>query len=128
VGDETRPGSRRLLLIDPGPTLRTVVRLHLAPAGYEVAEVPGAPDALGALRAGTAELAIARASEGLSFAEALRRADDPRLRDVPVLLIANPGGEAALARARELGARVLIAPVTGPRLAAAVAAMLGDGG
>jgi CheY-like chemotaxis protein len=122
--DEPRAGAVSILLVDPGPTLRTVARLHLTGARFDVAEVASADAALAAIGRRRVDLAIAPARCGQPLLAELRKHADERVRALPLLLVSEaPGGRAA-ARAGEPGVRVLAAPVTGPRLFAAVDELL----
>jgi CheY-like chemotaxis protein len=113
--------------VDPGPTLRTIAQLHLAGTGFEIAEAPTVPAALAAVRRRTADLVVVALAPGLELLEALRQDADEGLRALPVVLTSPSPSAPSHARAEEFGARLLAAPVTGPRLAATVSDLLGIG-
>jgi DNA-binding NarL/FixJ family response regulator len=121
---------RVVLLVDHGPTLRTVVRLHLADGGaFDAAEFVEARDAAGAvevLRSRAVHLVIAEVGGGAAARatlEALREAVAPR--GVPMVLVAARPGHALVAAAGAFpGCALVEKPVTAPRLRAAIDAVM----
>jgi CheY-like chemotaxis protein len=121
--------SRTILLIEPSPTLRTVVRLHLGHGRprHDFLEAASAEEGLALLSERRVDLVIAgldRQAEALQLLAALR--DDGARGATPLVLVANPpASELQRAAARAGGVVVVKKPVTGPRLRAAIARLLG---
>jgi DNA-binding response OmpR family regulator len=121
-----------VLLVGAPPTLRTVARLHLgAAAGMEVVEAVGDDDAFDLVQRRRVDLAVCAArgnpDERCSWVRRLREAPEPQVRSVPVLMVAERRDRALEAWCGTVGrTAVVVAPVTGPRLVAAVRALLGD--
>jgi CheY-like chemotaxis protein len=119
---------RRVLLVGADAALRTVASLHLTPRGLDLIE---ASDEAAALELAQLALSavVARADrprvDVTAFLERLRAAEDARVRDLPVVLVAaTRSTELEALCARLPPARLLAAPVTGPRLVATIDALL----
>jgi DNA-binding NtrC family response regulator len=121
---------RVVLLVDHGPALRTVVRLHLVDGGaYDADEFVEARDAAGAaevLRSRAVHLVIAEVAGGAGAGatlEALCAAAAPR--GVPMVLVATRLSHALAAAVRAIPRCALVErPVTAPRLRAAIDAVM----
>jgi len=113
-------GGVRVLVVDDNPTNRRVVREYLAQAGADPADVPGAAEALDALRraAGAGRpfrLLVSDVQmpqcDGFRLAREVR--GDPRLADVRIILLTSGGERGDGERCRELGvAAYLLKPVS----------------
>ena len=118
-----------ILLVDADASLRTIASLHLSPAGLRLVEAAGDAEALELARGDGVAAIVARVDgprvDARGLLERLRAADEPGASAVPVLLVsANGSPELAALCARLPPARVLAAPVTGPRLVATLEALL----
>jgi CheY-like chemotaxis protein len=127
-GDGGPSPGRTILLVDAGPALRTVARLHLGEE-VDVLEAPDEESAFELLRRRRVDLAICAAEsariEGLACLRRLRAEPSPSVRAVPVLLLSARPVPELHAQCAELGpAAVLDGPPTAPRLVSAVAALL----
>ncbi len=81
---------KRLLIVDDDPDFVDGIRSILEAAGYEVDAAYNPKDGFEALQARPCDLLLldimmGRGAEGIMFARKMRR--DPRLREVPVLII-----------------------------------------
>ncbi len=88
-----------ILLVDPSPSQRLVLKSRLAAAHYEVTALADGPAALAALRARRADLVLLGSDTGEDWPVALLRdmRADPGLAAVPAILLLPPA-EAALRR------------------------------
>jgi PAS domain S-box-containing protein len=116
-------GRKRILLADADAGRSLRVRALLA-ASYDVREPGGVEETLRAARERRADLVLAGVEGGgLELLRALRA--DAWTADLPVILLARPGGEHACAEALESGADDALAEPFPPRaLVARVAARL----
>jgi DNA-binding response OmpR family regulator len=99
---------RRVLVVEPDAGTRSLLQFGLVRDGYQVAALPSAEEAERLLAEGlvlpglvVAEVGLAGA-DGISFCERLRA--HPRLRDIPVLLLAARPSAVDLERAGRAGA------------------------
>jgi CheY-like chemotaxis protein len=122
-----------VLLVDLGPAVRTVVRLHLADGtGFAADEFIEAGDLAGArevLRSRAVQLVIAEVAGGggAKAIEQLREASGQR--EVPMVVVASHPAQALAAAVRGAPCCALVEkPVTAPRLRAALRAVLGGKG
>jgi len=124
-----------VLLVDDHATNRSILATLFAGWGARADAVDGGVAALQALERAIDEgcpyelVVLDYQMPGMDgFALAERIAADPRLRDVPRILLSSAGTGLDLARARELGiARCLSKPVYGADLLQAIANALGSG-
>jgi CheY-like chemotaxis protein len=128
-GGNTRRERRSILFVGADAALRTVANLHLQPAGLDVLESPDEDSALELAGRGGIDAVVARAQGhrlgGATILERLRASEDARVRDLPVLLVSGArSAELAALCARLPPARAVAAPITGPRLVAALEALL----
>jgi CheY-like chemotaxis protein len=122
-----RGSARTVLLVDHGPALRTTVHLHLGKRGaLEFVEAADGAGAAAVLRGRQVHLVIAHVAEGgeRALVDALRPAG-PQERAVPLVLVGS-GADLRSAAAQHPRCAVVSAPVTWPRLRAAIAAVEPD--
>jgi DNA-binding response OmpR family regulator len=100
--------SRRVLLVEPDAGARSLLQFGLSREGFQVAALPSAEEAERHLAEGlvvpgvvVAEVGLGGA-DGISFCQRLRA--HPRLRDIPVLLLAAHPSAGDLERAGRAGA------------------------
>ena len=115
--------SRRVLLIDDAPFFRNMLAPVLSAAGYHVAVVASAVEALELLRSGHAFEAIVTDIEmpgmnGFELAEALR--NDARHGETPVIGLSATVSPAAVERGRRAGLYDYVAKFDRPGLIAAL--------
>ena len=107
LGD--RPAdARRVLLVEPDAGARSLLQLGLVREGFQVAALPSAEEAERHLAEGLVVPGLVVAEVGLSGADGIalcqRLRAHPRLRDVPVLLLAARPSAGDLERAGRAGA------------------------
>ena len=112
----------KILVVDDDESLRELLRLHLAAAGYEVQVAPDAIAAGYLVLQGAPDLIITDVNmphmDGFEFVAALR--SDAALSSIPVIFLTSV--EDGDARGRELGAAGYVTkPVRADRLLALVA-------
>ena len=107
LGDR-KADARRVLLVEPDAGARSLLQFGLLREGFQVAALPSAEEAESHLAEGlvlpgvvVAEVGLAGA-DGISFCQRLRA--HPRLRDIPVLLLAARPSAGDLERAGRAGA------------------------
>ncbi len=100
--------ARRVLLVEPDAGARSLLQLGLLREGFQVAALPSAEEAERHLAEGlvvpgvvVAEVGL-QGADGISLCQRLRA--HPRLRDIPVLLLAAHPSPADLERAGRAGA------------------------
>src|SRR3982751_4309905 len=85
-----------VLVIDDSPTITKVVQLVLTKAGYEVETAPDGEAGLAALRAHRPDVIlldfVMPKMNGYQFCRELTA--DPKLRDIPVVLMSEKGDQA----------------------------------
>ena len=93
----------RILIVDDELSLRRLVRLYLAKAGFAVEEASTGPQALAALRRGDIDLAIVDVMlPEVDGFEVVRRAR--RSSSIPIILLTARGEEASRVAGLEIGA------------------------
>ncbi len=93
----------RILIVDDELSLRRLVRLYLAKAGFAVEEASTGPEALAALRRGDIDLAIVDVMlPEVDGFEVVRRAR--RSSSIPIILLTARGEEASRVAGLEIGA------------------------
>ncbi|MCQ8240937.1 response regulator [Rhizosaccharibacter radicis] len=101
-----------ILVVDDSITTRTLERSILQAQGYRVLLAVDGVDALTVLRTTEREVDVVVADvemprlDGFGLLDAMQR--DPRLRQVPVILMTSRGEAADVARGMELGARAYL--------------------
>jgi DNA-binding response OmpR family regulator len=108
----------RILVVDDEADVREVVQLNLGREGFDVATAPDGESALELLRQGTFEAAIVDVMmpgmDGLELCRAIRR--EPRLRNLPVLILTARDSEMDHIIGLEVGADDFISKSASPRL------------
>lgn len=112
----------RILVVDDDESIRELLRMHLASAGYEVQVAPDAIAAGYLVLQGAPDLIITDVSmphmDGFEFVAALK--SDPSMSSIPVIFLTSV--EDGDARGRELGAVGYVTkPVRADRLLSIVA-------
>jgi len=112
----------RILVVDDDESMRELIRIHLAAAGYEVQTAADAISAGYMVLASAPDLILTDVSmpymDGFEFVAALRA--DPSVPPIPVIFLTSV--EEGMERARELGAAgYLVKPVRADELLATVA-------
>lgn len=96
----------RIVVVDDDASIRRLIELILLRAGYRLALVANAPDALAEITAEPADLVITDLMmpdmSGLDLLRALRA--DPQQADVPVIVLTAVGQPSQVDAARSLGA------------------------
>ena len=100
--------ARRVLLVEPDAGARSLLQLGLLREGFQVAALPSAEEAERHLAEGLVVPGVVVAEVGLEGADGIslcqRLRAHPRLRDIPVLLLAAHPSPADLERAGRAGA------------------------
>ena len=101
--------SKRLLIVDDSPVMRSFVKRSIQIAGLQVdqwLEAGHGREALEKLGAGPVDLVLTDINMPVLDGEGLLRAmrEDERLRRVPVVVVSTDGTELRMARLLELGA------------------------
>lgn len=98
--------SKRILSVDDSPSMRQMVRLTLATAGYHVGEAGNGAEGLAAAGRDAFDLVITDLNmpvmDGLSFIRALRTL--PAYRGVPIIFLTTESDDARKREARQAGA------------------------
>jgi DNA-binding response OmpR family regulator len=120
-----RPG--RVLSIEDDAAVRQFVRAVLQADGFEVQEAADGPSGLAALRADPPDVVlldlIMPYASGFDVLRSMQ--EDPRTRDIPVLVLSCQGGEEEIVRALADGAEdFLIKPFYARELVARVRKVL----
>jgi CheY-like chemotaxis protein len=123
----SRAPARRILIVDADPTLRTIATLHLG-EDVDLAEAADPDAALEVLREGRIDAVLCALhgsrTDGAHCLRKLRSDLDTALQSVPVLLVVDERTPEIDALCDEHAPAIALeAPVTGPRLAAAVRAL-----
>jgi two-component system chemotaxis sensor kinase CheA len=121
-----RPGKgadRTVLLVDDSDFFRNMLTPVLKAAGFRVAAVPGAADALSLMKTGQRFDVVVTDIEmpdmnGFEFAEALR--GNPRTADIPIIALSAMVSTDAIERGRAVGFHDFVAKFDRPGLVAAV--------
>jgi len=123
------PTPHHLLVIDDEPFIGRIVRLEFERGPYQVSIAHDGDEGLRFLRAHPdVDLVLLDvnmpARSGLDLLEEVR--DDPRLRDLPVIVLTAAGQSTTAERARALGAGFVTKPFSPRKLLRQVAAALGE--
>jgi CheY-like chemotaxis protein len=108
---DPRPAGLRLLVADDDANLRRILSLFLRSAGYEVEEAEDGRQAIEAARDRRPALALLDIMMPIldGFAACRILKEDPRTRDIPVVICSARSGNDDLAEALRLGAEDYIA-------------------
>jgi two-component system, chemotaxis family, chemotaxis protein CheY len=120
--------SKTILIVDDSTSLRTVVKLALSRAGYDVIEAGDGKEALAALeKAGKVNLIVSDVNmphmDGITFVTQLKQ--NPRQKFTPVIMLTTESQQAKIEQAKAAGARAwLVKPFNPPQLLDAVAKLI----
>jgi two-component system chemotaxis response regulator CheY len=120
--DRTEPMAAKILVVDDDESMRELLRMHLAAAGYEVSTAPDAISAGYQVLKNAPDLILSDVSmphmDGFEFVAALK--SDTSLPNIPVIFLTSV--EDGEGRGKELGAvGYLTKPVRADRLLEMVA-------
>lgn len=120
--------AKTILIVDDSSSLRTVVKISLKRAGYDVIEAEDGVQALSALeKAGKLHLIISDVNmpnmDGITFLTKVKQ--HPRHRFAPVIMLTTEGQEAKKQQGRAAGAKAWITkPFNPPVLLDAVSKLV----
>ncbi len=120
--------AKTILIVDDSSSLRTVVRMALARAGYDVHEAADGQDGLAQLeKLPKVHLVVSDVNmprmDGITFVGQLRQ--HPRHRFVPVIMLTTEGQDERKAAARAAGAKAwVMKPFNPPQLLDAVSKLI----
>lgn len=120
--------SKLILVVDDSSSLRTVVRLALQGAGYDVLEASDGVQALESLeKTGRVNLIVSDVNmprmDGITFVHQLKA--HPRHRFTPVMMLTTEDQTCMIERGRAAGAKAwLVKPFRPPQLLDAVARLV----
>lgn len=112
--------AKTILIVDDSSSLRTVVRLALARAGYDVVEAADGVAALGALeKLAKVHLIVSDVNmpnmDGITFVTRVKQ--HPRHRFTPVIMLTTEGQDAKKEQGRAAGAKAwIVKPFNPPQL------------
>lgn len=123
------PDSPLVLIVDDSATVRSIVRVHLVGHRVRFREAGSAEDALPIVKTEPIALIVLdRNLPGMNGAElvrVLRADDDPRVRDVPVIMLTGDPSDELAAEARAAGVQAFVRkPVNQSGLSEAVSRFL----
>ena len=120
--------TKTVLIVDDSTSLRTVVRMALVRAGYEVVEAGDGQEALDKLDAlGKVHLIVSDVNmprlDGIGFVAALKQ--HPRHKFVPVIMLTTEGQDEKKQLGRAAGAKAwIVKPFNPPQLLDAIAKLI----
>lgn len=120
--------AKTILIVDDSSSLRTVVKMSLTRAGFEVLEACDGQDALARLdQAPRVHLVVSDVNmpnmDGISFVKAVKA--HPKHRFVPVIMLTTEGQESKKEQGRAAGAKAwLVKPFNPPQLLDAVSRLV----
>lgn len=112
--------AKTILIVDDSSSLRTLVRMALTRAGYEVLEAGDGQEALQALdRAARVHLVVCDVNmprmDGISFVTQVKQ--HPKHRFIPVVMLTTEDEGASRERGRQAGAKAwMVKPFKPPQL------------
>jgi two-component system chemotaxis response regulator CheY len=112
--------AKTILIVDDSSSLRTLVRLSLTRAGYEVLEAGDGQEALQALdKAARVHLVVCDVNmprmDGISFVTQVKQ--HPKHRFIPVVMLTTEDEGASRERGRQAGAKAwMVKPFNPPQL------------
>lgn len=119
---------KTILIVDDSSSLRTLVRLALTRAGYDVLEAGDGLEALTALeRAARVHLVVCDVNmprmDGISFVTQVKQ--HPQHRFIPVVMLTTEDEHTARERGRQAGAKAwMVKPFNPPQLLDAVSKLV----
>ena len=120
--------AKTILIVDDSSSLRTVVKMSLTRAGFDVLEASDGRDALARLdQAQKVHLVVSDVNmpnmDGISFVKAVKA--HPKHRFVPVIMLTTEGQDAKKEQGRAAGAKAwLVKPFNPPQLLDAVSRLV----
>ena len=119
--------AKTILIVDDSSSLRTVVRLALVRAGYEVLEAGDGIEGLEQLEKGRVNLIVSDVNmprmDGIAFVRKLK--ENARHKFTPVIMLTTEGQDAKKAEGRAAGAKAwMLKPFNPPQLLDAVSKLL----
>ena len=119
--------TKTILIVDDSSSLRTVVRLALVRAGYEVLEAGDGIEGLEQLEKGRVNLIVSDVNmprmDGIAFVRKLK--ENTRHKFTPVIMLTTEGQDAKKEEGRAAGARAwMVKPFNPPQLLDAVSKLL----
>ncbi|RVU49024.1 response regulator [Rubrivivax rivuli] len=120
--------AKTILIVDDSASLRTVVKLALQRAGYEVVEAADGVQGLAALEAaGKVHLIVSDVNmpnmDGITFVTQVKQ--HPRHKFVPVVMLTTEGQDAKKEQGRAAGAKAwIVKPFNPPQLLDAVSKLI----
>jgi CheY-like chemotaxis protein len=86
---------QRVLIADDDPSIRRMLTVSLRRQGYQTTEACDGSEALGVMRAGEADLVVLdlRMPKVTGWEVLAERAADPKLRNIPVIVITAERGD-----------------------------------
>ena len=120
--------AKTILIVDDSSSLRTVVRLALTQAGYDVLEAGDGKQALGQLDAvNRVHLIVSDVNmpnmDGISFVKQVKQ--HPRHKFTPVIMLTTEGQDAKKQEGRAAGAKAwMVKPFNPPQLLDAVSKLV----
>jgi two-component system chemotaxis response regulator CheY len=120
--------AKTILIVDDSSSLRTVVKIALVRAGYEVLEAGDGQDGLAQLdKAGKVHLIVSDVNmpnmDGITFVGEVKK--HPRHRFTPVVMLTTEGQDAKKEQGRAAGAKAWITkPFNPPQLLDAVSKLI----
>lgn len=113
--------SSNILLVDDSPTVRNIVKIYLMNLRSGFVEADEASRALQLLKLVPVSLIIADINmpgmDGISFCKEVRQSTDPKVKNIPVILLTADKTEVLRSRGQEAGASdFILKPVTGSQL------------
>ncbi len=120
--------AKSILIVDDSASLRTVVKMALQRAGYEVVEAADGVQGLAALEAaGKVHLIVSDVNmpnmDGITFVTQVKQ--HPRHKFVPVVMLTTEGQDAKKEQGRAAGAKAwIVKPFNPPQLLDAVSKLI----
>jgi two-component system, chemotaxis family, chemotaxis protein CheY len=120
--------AKTILIVDDSTSLRTVVKMSLVRAGYDVIEAGDGKEALAQLdKAGKVNLIVSDVNmpnmDGITFVTEVKK--HPRHRFTPVIMLTTEGQDAKKEQGRAAGAKAWITkPFNPPQLLDAVSKLV----
>ncbi|MDP2004129.1 MAG: response regulator [Rubrivivax sp.] len=120
--------AKTILIVDDSSSLRTVVRIALTRAGYEVVEASDGVEGLAALdKVGKVHLIVSDVNmpnmDGITFVTQLKQ--HPRHKFVPVIMLTTEGQDEKKNQGRMAGAKAwIVKPFNPPQLLDAVSKLI----
>ncbi|MDO9314214.1 MAG: response regulator [Burkholderiaceae bacterium] len=120
--------AKTILIVDDSSSLRTVVKIALVRAGYEVIEAVDGKDGLVQLdKAGKVSLIVSDVNmpnmDGITFVGQVKQ--HPRHRFTPVIMLTTEGQDAKKEQGRAAGAKAwIVKPFNPPQLLDAVSKLI----